>query len=90
MTAIHSLDVGCDCLTLLLPKTLFPGTQEEITSLAHLSEAACKSSSSKEEKSEIFRRDDIDEEQRIYFQVQIKDEGGSQNYIFWAVPHFSF
>ena len=45
---------------------------------------------SKEEKSEIFRRDDIDEEQRIYFQVQIKDKGGSQNYIFWVVPHFSF
>ena len=72
-----------------MPKTLFPGTQEDKTSLAHLSEAACESSS-KEEKSEIFRRDDIDEEQRIYFQVQIKDKGGSQNYIFWVVPHFSF
>ena len=68
----------------LLPKTLYPGTQEDKTSLAHLSEAACESSSSKEEKSEIVRRDhDIDEEQRIYFQVQIKDNQTVSESIFF-------
>ena len=52
---------------------MFPGTQEDKTSLAHLSDADCEISCSKEEKSKIVRRDDIEEEQRIYFLVQIKD-----------------
>ena len=65
----------------MLPKTLFLGTPEDKASLAHLSEASCESSSSKEEESAVVLHDDIDEKQRIFFQVQFKgNQPNSSNF----------